>query len=236
MKKIKISVLMPVFNGEKYVKEAIKSVLNQSFNSFEFIVVNDASTDKTEKIIKSFSDLRIKLVNNKKNLGVAGSLNMGLKKCQGEYIARVDADDVNLSKRLEIQSKFLDKNQKYVLVGSNAILIDQKGKQIGVKVYPEAHNELRYKMLIRNQILHPTIMMRTKTVKRIGGYRSWLNGAEDYDLFFRLMKVGKVMNLQQPLIKRRIHSEVVTQRNHLKIELLALACRAMNLKSVLYHS
>jgi hypothetical protein len=113
-------------------------------------------------------------------------------------------------------------------------------KKIKISVLMPVFNGEKYvKEAIKsvlNQSLHPTIMMRTKTVKRIGGYRSWLNGAEDYDLFFRLMKVGKVMNLQQPLIKRRIHSEVVTQRNHLKIELLALACRAMNLKSVLYHS
>ena len=120
----KVSVLMSVYNGEKYLKEAIKSILGQSFKDFEFIIINDGSIDKTEKIIKVFNDKRIVLI-NQENIGLTKSLNNGLKLAQGDYIARMDADDVALSYRLEKQVKFLDSNPHIFLVGSSCYLINE---------------------------------------------------------------------------------------------------------------
>src|SRR3989344_5781814 len=121
----KISVLMPAYNARKYIGEAIESILNQTFKDFEFIIINDCSTDKTKKIIEEYAnkDARIKLINNATNLGLTKSLNIGLKEARGEYVARLDADDVALPERLEKQYEFMEKNKETTLVGAWAEII-----------------------------------------------------------------------------------------------------------------
>ncbi len=229
MKNPKLSVVMPVFNSEKYLKQSVKSVLNQTYKDFEFIIINDGSTDKTLSIIKTFKDSRIKIISNKKNLGVAKSLNLGLKKSKGEYVARFDGDDISFPDRFETQVNFLNKNKEYVLVGSQADLIDGKGNLIRKTSLPESDLKIRNKIIFRNPIIHPSVMFRKNVVFYLKGYREIFNGAEDYDLWFRLLKFGKFKNFSTPLIKRRWHSEVVTQKNHIRIELKALFVRIVNL-------
>lgn len=228
----KISVIMPVYNCDKFISQAVKSVLDQTFKDFELIIIDDGSTDKTLSIIGKIQDKRIKVFRNEKNLGIAKSLNEGLKLSRGKYIARADADDINMVDRFKIQINFLEKNIEFVLVGSNVELIDQNDKKIGLKMYPESDFALRRSFFIRNQILHPTVMMIKKVVKRVGGYNTYVNGAEDYDLFFRLMEVGKVYNIQKNLVKRRIHENVVTNKNHIKVELLAILVRIIHLSKL----
>lgn len=233
MKKPKVSVVMPVFNGEKYLKQAIESILNQTFKYFELIIVNDASTDKTEKIIKSFTDKRIKLINNQKNLGVAKSLNIGLKKAKGSYIARMDTDDISMAKRLEKQVEFLKKNPKVVLVGSQCSWINFKGQKInGFKV---ATDDLiiRKKMFIRNQFHHASVMFKKKDVLKLGGYKHLFNGAEDYELWFRFSDLGKLYNLPEELISRRLYNEAISSKKHFKIEIIALIIRLKNLPKLI---
>jgi len=118
MDRPKISVIMSVYNGEKYLREAIESILNQTFRDFEFIIINDGSTDKTSEILSSYNDPRIVIINNKRNIGLTKSLNKGLKMVKGEYIARQDADDVSLPERLERMVNFLDMNRDVGLLGS----------------------------------------------------------------------------------------------------------------------
>lgn len=229
MKVPKISVVMPVYNGEKYLEESITSVLNQTYANFEFIIINDASTDNSLKIIKSFRDKRIKLVNSKKNLGVAKSLNTGLKLAFGEYIARFDADDICYNKRLEKQKKFLDKNTEYVLVGSAAEIISDSGEYIGdTSSFNE--DDIKRTIFLKNCLIHPSVMFRKDKVLEAGGYKDFFDGAEDYELWFRLLNRGKFFVIEEKLIKKRIHPMVVTKRKHIKVELLALLVRVLNLK------
>lgn len=236
---------MPVYNGEKFLKDAILSILNQTYRNFELIIINDASTDSTMDVINSFHDKRIKLLINSSNLGVAKSLNKGLKKAKGEYIARCDADDINLEKRFEIQVRFLEHNKDYVLVGSNFEFINSSGKIIKdwdkkinsifpvQKNLPLSDRDIRRKMLFRNQILHPSTMFRRKAVLKAGCYKEIFNGAEDYELWFRMLKIGKFQNLADCLVQRRWHQNAIATKNHLKIEILALFIRIFNLPSFL---
>ena len=126
-----VTVLMSVYNGERYLNEAIDSILAQTFTDFEFLIIDDASTDSTPKILHSYDDPRIRIVTNEENLGLTKSLNKGLALAQGEYIARMDADDISLPERLMMQLNFLIDNKTVPLVGSGAIMIDEDGKSIG---------------------------------------------------------------------------------------------------------
>lgn len=231
MKNPRISVVLPVYNAEKFISKSLSSILEQTYKNFELLVINDGSVDKTEQIVKNVKDKRIKIVKNEQNLGVTKSLNIGLKMSKGEYIARCDGDDVNNLNRFKTQIEFLDKNKDYVLVGSNFEIIDEKGKKIGQTILPETDEEIRKKIMIRNPISHPSVMYRRKVVLKIGGYRQIFNGAEDYDLWFRLLKVGRVYNLKEKLIKRRWHSDVVTKKAHFMIEMKALLVRLINTSS-----
>lgn len=229
MKKPKISVIMPVYNGELYLKEALASIFNQTFKNFELIVIDDGSTDKTLEILKKIADKRLKILINKNNLGLSKALNKGVFAAKGEYIARCDVDDVNDKNRFKKQVDFLDQNPKYVLVGSNADAINTKSRKIGFLKMPETDKQIRRSIIIRNNILHPSVMLRMETLKEVGNYRELFNlGAEEYDLWFRLLKKGKAYNLQEPLIKRRLDGKVYTREHHLRVELLALVVRIIN--------
>ncbi len=234
MGKPKISVVMPVYNGGKYLKQSLKSILNQTYKNFELIVVNDGSTDSTAKILTTINDKRLKIIHNIYNVGVAKSLNRGLKIAKGDYIARCDSDDINFKKRFKIQIDFLDKHLSYALVGSNAMLIDEKGKKIKKTSLPATDSQIRKKILFRNPILHPAVVYRKKLMNKTINYREMFNGAEDYDLWFRLLKIGKAYNFKDSLIKHRIHKDIVTKKFHLKIELLALFVRLNNFSFLKY--
>lgn len=226
MKKPKVSVVMPVYNGGKYIKKSVNSILNQSFKDFELIVINDGSIDETSKFLKTVKDKRLKVINNHENLGLVPSLNKGLKVAKGQYIARADADDINDPKRFEKQVNFLEQHLDYCLVGSAADLIDEKGKKIGIESYSLSDSEIRVELLKRNCIIHPTAMMRTDAVRNVGGYRNFFNkGAEEYDLWFRMIKTGKVQNLPEKLIKRRFYKLSYSRKNHIRVEFMAILAR-----------
>lgn len=229
MKKPKVSVILPVYNGKRFIRQAVKSVFDQTFDNFELIVIDDGSTDKTFQTLSVFKDKRIRIIRNDQNLGVAKSLNIGMNVARGEYIARCDGDDINLKNRFKTQVKFLDNHQDYALVGSNVRLIDEKGKAIGMQKYPQTDQKIRKEIFIKNPVSHPSVMLRRNIIKKIGGYREFFNGAEDYDLWFRLLHLGKLYNLSGYLVKRRIHSQVVTKKDHFKVEILAIILRIIHL-------
>jgi len=128
MKNPEVTVLMSVYNGEKYLREAIDSILNQTFTDFEFLIVNDGSTDRTAEILRSYDDPRIIIINNEKNIGLTKSLNIGLRMAKGEYIARMDADDVSMPERLQKQIELLNQKKNTGLVGTYYTIINEKGK------------------------------------------------------------------------------------------------------------
>ena len=215
-----VSVIMPVYNGEKYLEEAIESILNQTFKDFELIIVDDGSVDKTLKIIEKYpkNNASIRLIKNNKNIGRVFSLNKALQEARGLYIARMDADDISLPKRIEKQINFLEKNQDYVIVGSNIEIINDEGKKLGVRIYPQDDENIRKTLLFKSPFAHPVVMFRKKEVVELGGYSNEYSTVEDYDLWIRILNKGKGYNLQEYLLKYRVHPNQ-EKNEKLKIQL-----------------
>lgn len=197
-----ISVIMPVYNTAQYLREAIDSILNQTFTDFEFIIIDDASTDGSNEIIKSYSDNRIILIENEVNRGIVYGLNYAISFAKGDYIARMDSDDISLSRRLEIQFEFLEKSKDIVLCGSNYSIIGTDK----IVCLPMLTNEIELELLYRNPIAHPTVMFRNNFFKlyRLTFDISFTH-AEDYDLWSRVSRVGKIYNIPLVLLKYRVH-------------------------------
>lgn len=209
----KITVLMPVYNCELYIREAVDSILNQTFTDFEFLIIDDASTDETVAIIKSYNDPRIQLIQKPKNSGYTNSLNHGLSIAKGEYIARMDGDDISLSERFAKQVSFLDANQDVVLCGTSYSII---GTNMTI-IVPETHDGIKLALLKGNSIVHPSVMFRNLERKKLLiGYDITKEPAEDYDLWVRLLSIGRLYNLQEVLLNYRVHSKQVSQKRELQ--------------------
>lgn len=205
----KVSVIMSVYNGGKYLRGAIDSILNQTFKDFEFIIVNDGSTDNTEEILNTYSDKRLKIITQEK-MGLAKSLNKAIKISKGKYIARMDADDLSLPKRLELQVAFLDKHKNVGLIGTAFSYINGDGK-ILLTVSMPADNEIIQKRLLKeNCFVHGSVMIGREVLEKVGYYREEFKCSQDYDLFLRIAKHYKVGNLKEVLYKWRLHKEAVT--------------------------
>lgn len=211
-----ISVLMPVYNCELYIKEAIESVLSQTFVDFELIIIDDFSTDTTLQLCNLFSDERIIIIAKDKNSGYTNSLNYGLSIARGKYIARMDGDDICMPERFEKQIAFLETNSDIVLCGTSYGVIGQKG----ISLLPEIHEEIKIKLLAGNCIVHPSVMFRKETlVTNNLRYDAAMEPAEDYDLWVRLSHIGKLHNLQECLLQYRVHdSQVSAIRNKKQIQ------------------
>jgi glycosyltransferase involved in cell wall biosynthesis len=199
---INISVVLPVYNAEKYLSKAIESILRQSFKSFELIIVNDGSTDNSLKIINSFSDSRIVLI-DQHNAGLPKALNNGIRKSKSDIIARMDSDDISLQNRLEIQYNFLIKNQQYIIVGSNAEVIDADGRYVYTSCQPIEDHECKNK-LPATPFFHPSVMFRKEAYSKAGYYNEKTVYLEDVILFNRMAAYGKFYNFELPLLRYRI--------------------------------
>jgi len=196
-----ISVIMPVFNADQYVAESIDSVLSQTFRDFEFIIVDDGSTDKSLSVLKAYAerDSRIHLI-SRPNTGIVGALNDGLAEAKGEFVARMDADDLCRRDRFELQVKRLREEPGLVVLGSCATAIDPTGSKLGLINVPLSHEEIESKHLAgHSSIFHPAAMIRTESLRAVGGYRQGTCPCEDYDLWLRLGEMGRLENLKEPL-------------------------------------
>lgn len=194
-----ISIILPTYNGVKWVKRAIHSVLEQSFSEFELIIIDDGSTDTTNEIIENFTrqDSRIQHIKNERNLGIQKTRNISLGYAKAEYIAEIDQDDVWLDKnKLKKQFQFLKENKEYVLVGTGVVIIDSDGKEIVRYLMPQKDAEIRNKILRMNCFVHSSVMYRKRVVEAVGGY-TIEKMSEDHDLWLRLGRLGKFTNLQE---------------------------------------
>ncbi len=207
-----ISVVMPVLNGDKYLRLAIESILNQTFKDFEFIIINDGSTDSTEDVVQAFSDPRVVCIKNEVNLGLSKSFNIGIRAAQGEYIARMDADDIALPTRFEKQLEFLKAHPHIGIVGSSILLIDEAGKVRKRHRMPTEHLDIKWKSLFSTPLLHPTVMGKAAIFKN-NPYDESLTNSEDYELWSRLLfeKSVRFANLPEALLKYRVFKKSFTQ-------------------------
>lgn len=208
---------MPVYNCERFLREAVESILSQTFCDFEFIIVNDGSTDSTSAILKNYTDMRVTLV-DRKHQGLVASLNQGLALAWGEYVAIMHGDDVALPTRLERQVGFLCQHLEVGILGTACRLIHVDGWDIGLQSWPVSDLDIRWTSLLASPFGHPTVMMRRRVVVESGLNYSESFGAEDYDLWTRLLNYTRGANLREPLLKYRVHSESRTGK-HRQIQL-----------------
>ncbi|HCL5277183.1 TPA: glycosyltransferase family 2 protein [Salmonella enterica] len=206
-----ISVLLPAYNCEKYIGEAIDSILNQSFSDFELIIINDCSTDNTDDVIKKFLyDKRIRYYINSENLQLVKTLNKGLELCRGKYIARMDADDIAFPSRLMQQIIFLESNNDYVLIGTEYVTFGAKSRYIRL---PHSDVDCRSAMLTCSPFCHPSTMFRREIIDKYNlKYDTNYMHAEDYKFFSELAKRGKVANIGSVLLKYRVHDNQITKK------------------------
>jgi glycosyltransferase involved in cell wall biosynthesis len=204
-----ITVLMPVYNCEQYIHDAVRSILNQSYTNFELLVIDDASADNTASIIKSFSDERIHFIEKPKNTGYTNSLNYGLTLAKGKYIARMDGDDISLPERFEKQVAFLEANPDVVVCGTTYKILGSP-KSITI---PQTHDAIKIGLLWGNCIAHPSVMIRKEALDPFSKpYDTLKEPAEDYDLWVRLLAEGKLHNLPEVLLEYRTYSNQVSRK------------------------
>lgn len=204
-----ISVVMSVFNGKKYLQEAIESILGQTFTDFEFIIIDDGSTDESAAIINSYNDVRIRLI-QQENKGLAAALNRGIKAAKGKYIARMDADDISMKDRLEKQYEFLEIHSRCVAVGTNAVVIDMNGKLLYTSCQLTDWEEIK-NILPATPFFHSSTTLRREVVVKCGGYYEKLKyGGQDLILFNKMARFGELRNINEFLIEYRLRPSATT--------------------------
>lgn len=205
-----VTVLMPAYNAGKFIKEAIQSVLAQSFADFELLIVDDGSSDDTIAVIQSFTDPRIKYI-QQLHRGIASALNTGLQEAKGIYIARFDADDICMPDRLEKQVAFLETDHTYVLCGGNAEYISEAGEHLfNFTCTGHTHEEIARQLYVYCPFIHSAVMYRKDVVMATGGYSPHAHNFEDYLLWVQLSAYGRYANLYEQLIKVRFNPASVT--------------------------
>ena len=208
-----VSVVMSVYNGERFLREAVESILDQSFREFEFIIVNDGSTDGSAAILNEYqsADARVK-VHHEKHAGLVPSLNRGCELAEGKYIARMDADDIAKEDRLISQLNFMECHPEIAVLGGAVEWIDANARSLGTCRYPSEDREIKATQLNDCAVWHPTVLLRKEVFVWAGGYRSVVVDAEDYDLWLRIGERFQLANLNQVVLKYRIHPHQVSLR------------------------
>jgi glycosyltransferase involved in cell wall biosynthesis len=203
-----VSVVLPAYNAQQFIASAVQSILDQTFTDFEFIIINDGSTDQTPAILHKFADRdsRIRLI-SRPNTGYVPALNEGLALARGKYIARMDADDLSLPARFEKQVAYLNANPDCVLIGTNTVQMDRDGDLIGpIPDIAFGHENINHDLLRRGwPIVHPAVMIRAAALSVAGTYRPEFCPNEDHDLFLRLGEIGRLENLPDVLLHYRRH-------------------------------
>lgn len=227
-----ITVLMPVYNAAPFLHEAIESILNQTFKDFEFLIINDGSTDDSEKIILSYHDSRIRYEKNETNIRLIATLNKGIGMSKGKYLARTDADDISLSDRLELQYNFMESNHEVGLCGTG---FENFGHNRPTKIiqYAPDHETICIKHLYQIHLSHGTCIFRTEVLNK---YHLLFNPdfahAEDYELWSRMAQVSKLANIQKVLYRVRSHADEVSVKHSDTQIQNSLRVRKINFKNI----
>ena len=223
-----VSVLLPVYNGDRYLAAAIESILGQSFRDFELLIIDDGSTDRSRQRLERYAaqDDRIRLI-SRENRGLVYTLNEMLGLARGEFLARMDADDVSLGDRLALQVKFLQQHSDYVCVGGAYDLIDPKGRTVLHSVMPETNPAIQQALLSGQTIInHPCAMIRRSALQQIGGYNEAMRTVEDLDMLLRLGEIGLLANLPDTVLKYRFHRQSVSAKHSdFQQQMIRTACQ-----------
>jgi len=223
-----VSVVMPVYNAGSFLEEAIESILSQTYKNFEFVIVNDASCDGTSKILSFYKskEKRIKVISTKTNLGVVRSASLGVFHTRGQFVARMDADDIATPTRIGKQVKFLLAHKDVVAVGGQCELIDRDGVGIGKKRFPTEDKQIRNMIFSNVPLQQPTLMVNTNLLPAgFVWYDENYSSAEELELLFKLFKFGKVRNLKDTVLKYRMHNHNTSLINPKKTFYLTLKTR-----------
>ena len=230
-----VSVVMPVRNAGNFLMSAIDSILNQTYKNLELIIVDDASTDETSKILTSFKDKQTKIFRNKKQLGVTKSANLAITKAKGNFIARMDADDIASPDRIAKQVDFLKKHKEVVAVGGQCEIINATGENIGTKTFPLTDSKIKKMIFSSVPLQQPTLMVaRFRLPKNFIWYDENYSSAEELELLFKLFKFGEVRNLKECLLKYRIHKGNTSLKNPKKTFFLTLKTRFLAISKYKY--
>lgn len=206
-----ISIIMSVYNEEVYLEESLRSIFNQTIGDYELIIVDDCSTDKTVEIIRSFKDPRVKLIINDINMGLTKNLNKALKLCRGDFIARMDGDDICMPDRLRRQVDYMNQHPEYMLTGCQTRTFGEQNMTWRLKDNPE---KLKIMMLLRPVLAHPTFMMRRELIFDKGFcYDESFRSAQDYELAQRVSEVYPIGIVQEVLLKYRTHKKQVSSKS-----------------------
>lgn len=221
-----VSVVMSVFNGETFLAEAIESILIQTYTDFEFIIVDDGSTDESSEILRRYADRDTRVcIYRHENRGRAESLNRGISLATGSYVARMDADDVALPARFRDQIQFMEKHPDVGLLGGTYERIDANGCVLNIVRPPVSDEEIRLAMLRANPMCHPAVMMRKDIAVAAGGYRKVFLDADDYDLWLRIGERARLANLEKPILQYRVHRNQVSVSNSAHQTLCVIAAQ-----------
>ncbi len=206
-----IDVLVTVYNGERFLAQTIDSVIGQTFQDWRLIIVDDLSTDRTEEIIRSYAarEPRILLIQGE-HKGIAAAANIGLAEVRAPLVARLDADDIALPERLQVQYDFLESHPDVLAVGSDVYLIDEYNKRLHRRRAPVGWQKIQGILQTRNCMCHPSATIRTSALQQIGGYRDKFRNSLDYDLWLRISEIGKIENIAQDLLLYRRHASQVS--------------------------
>jgi glycosyltransferase involved in cell wall biosynthesis len=202
-----VSVVMPVYNTARFLPDAIESVLSQTYSNFEFIIIDDASTDGSWEIIQAYMnrDRRIRSYRNNQNRHIVYSRNSGIQQSEGDYVAFLDSDDIALPNRVERQVAYMIATPRCGVCGSNFMIIDPFGNTLGTKKFPEKDEDIRNSFFYFNPFAQNTVLIRKRCFDRVGLYNDAFRNAEDLDMWIRIGAEFELHNLQEFLVKYRIH-------------------------------
>lgn len=234
-KKPLVSVVMPVYNACRFLQESVKSILCQTYRNFEFIIVDDASEDSSWQIIQNLArkNKQIKIYRNSQNLGVSETVKKAISLVKGEFLARMDADDIALPQRIEKQIDYLINHKETVAVGGQCLLIDKNGGVIGEKTFPTSFSDINKYIWKFIPLQQPTLMIaRHRLPKKFKYYRDGMDTAEEVELLFKLFQYGKVENLADTVLMYRLHDKNTSLLDIRKTFLLTLLAR---IRGVLFY-
>jgi len=209
----KVSVVIPFYNSEEYINEAVFSILNQSMSNFELLLINDGSKDHSVEILNSIKDDRMTIINNKDNKGNYFARNLGIGLSRGKYIAMMDSDDISHRNRLQLQTEYLDHKKHVGAIGSSFKLIDDKGNNLGIVVRPNNYQKFKISLLNNNSMLQSSLMIRKHLVDKHGlKYNTEFRYASDYDFVYQCSRLFYIYNLNDAVLSYRVHNSQISQQ------------------------